>query len=287
MMFSTIFLASLVGMLFCTVDGKKNSVRKLHFYNEEKNVPLAVSLAAPNHLRQETISLESSNNYVKMKGFLEDAAYSGMNADGKCVHPQFKFITALNVCGAASDTIVPAPGPYYMYTIYADPTGNTYYYYDQYFSDSTCTMSVTPLTYVGSNYIAICNEFNELYFARDEPMNPATDNLGYTILTYDTSSNCMTNSYQNGLLEAQYGKLNVCLQVSETSTDPTAGDIEFTSCSPTTGLVTTTYSSTDGTCTGTSTSTTLSPSNACLTADAGWYYTGYTNFGCSTVVTTD
>jgi hypothetical protein len=287
MMYSTIFLVSLISMLLGAANGNKNSMRKLRFSNGSKMVSMNVQVnkGTPN-LRQENvpaISLEASNNYVKMKGFLEDAIYSDMNSDGKCIHPQYKFISALNVCAAASDTTL---GAFYMETVYADPTGNTYYFYDQYFSDSACSMSTTELMYEGSALIAIC-QYTELYFARDYPLNPATDNLGFTLLTYNTASNCMTNNYQMGVLESQYAKVGQCIQISDPNDDPTAGDIEFTSCSPTTGLVTTTYSSTDGTCTGTSTSTTLSSSNACLTPDSSGYYMGYTNYGCSTVVTTD
>jgi hypothetical protein len=286
-MYSAVFLASVIGILLCVADGEKNTARKIRFSHGSDmvtmNLPL-VKKSAPLNLRQENlpaISLESSNNYVKVKGFQEEAIYSGMNSGGKCIHPQWKFVSALNTCGAASDTTL---GAYYMITTYADPTGNTYYFYDQYFSDSACTVATTELMYEDSAYIAICTDYDELYIARDYPLNPATDNLGFTLLTYTTQANCMTNNYEMGVLEAQYGKLNVCIQTSD-SEDPTAGDVKFTSCSSVTGFVTTTYSSTDGTCSGTETVTTLPP-GTCVSEPLG-SYVGYMNYGCSTMVTTD
>jgi hypothetical protein len=251
--------------------------------NLEKNDALTIT---KNHLRKKSadIALESTSSYIRKKGYYEEAYYLNINADGKCVHPAIKQMYGLNACVASAEANPPAP--YAIGSIYADPTGNTYYLYEQWFSDSACTMPVTNTYADYSSFIAICDPaYQELDIVRSEPLNPTTDNLGYSLFIYNTSPNCYTNNYENGVIEASYGKLNDCLQTSNPDDDPTAGDLMFTSCSST-GFVINTYSSTNGTCAGTVETVTLDSTTACLTNDNtinGWAL-GYLNYGCSTVV---
>jgi hypothetical protein len=128
---------------------------KMHFGGSIANLPVTPS--AQNHLRKESVdvALESSA-YIRKNGFYEAAVYNSVNAAGKCVHPEFKQIYAVNVCIASA--VENPPAPYAIGTIFADSTGNTYYLYEQWFSDSTCTHAVTPNTYSDySSFIAICD----------------------------------------------------------------------------------------------------------------------------------
>jgi hypothetical protein len=286
-------IGSFAVLIFVLADARKVFPQtyqgKMHFGGSIATLAdKKVTAAVKNHLRQENvdIAVESSSTYIRKKGFYESAYYNDMNTAGKCVHPEVKQIYGLNVCVATA--MEGAPSSYVIGSIFADPTGNTYYLYEQWFQDSACSIAVTPNTYADySSFIAICDpSWQELDVVRSEPMNPSTDNLGYTVSLYTSQSDCLTNSYQSGVVEAVYGKLGECLQASDPNDDPTAGDVQFVSCSSAGGFVINIYSSTDGSCEGDPTDTyTLDSTTVCTENDYtvnGWAL-GYINYGCSTV----
>jgi hypothetical protein len=233
--------------------------------------------------------LASSNQYVKEKGYFEEAYYAGTSPSNsmKCVSPQYKYVYVLNTCVVSSE-----PGVWYIDMAYADPQGNTYYLYEQEYLDSACTMTSGSPFLLYQSYILICEDLEDpspdddffyndhsLFHTIAEPLNPTTDTMGVSYLNYNTQANCQTNNYAMGVFESAYYHLNECFPAS---TGSSGYDFMFTSCS-TTGLMMSTFTSTDGKCTGTSTPSTSTQADMCMGTSASpfLYASGWLNFGCT------
>lgn len=226
------------------------------------------SKAKPSLRSRSRVSVKESP-IIKMYGSFEMVLY----ANGDCTDAVYKGVLGINVCTLSAPD---HSGQYTKGTVYAYPEWNYYEIDAQYFSDSACTNLLS--TDYTSLPILICDD-NQLDHVISEPLSPTGDNLGYSFLLYDTQSNCANNNYQVGVTEAVYGLLGTCLEG-----DSSTGEVDsvVSSCNSN-QIVVDYYTSTDGSCTGTVTSDTLTASDVCTTSDSTLLdnYFGYSNFGCA------
>jgi hypothetical protein len=243
-------------------------VRIANHYSAGKDLFFAPVPSSKNHLRTTTtteanLASSSSYNVIKVNGYFEAVKYKKT----ACSYPLSKDLILLNTCGPAIND-----GAYVSYKIMADMTQTHLYYATQYFfSDSECQNGVGVAYYEVP--ILKCYK-NSLAHVIKEPLNPKTDNLnGFAIGVFDTQANCQSASSPEGLLEAEYFRLQQCYQDYD-------GDRIFNSCQSNT-LTVTTFTSTDGSCTGSSTVDTVLPSQMC--ANPSWdlsAFSGWLNFVC-------
>jgi hypothetical protein len=259
---------------------------KAHVLNAK---PKASYLRTESHGANVSFSLLStSNQYVEQYGFFEEAYYTKtLSANpSKCASPNYKYTFGLNVCVPWND------GSSYVNYVYADPAGNTYYVYEQDYTDSNCQVLDGDVYLLWSEYILICTDlpdptFDDDFFYNDYslfnaipfPLNPVTDNLGVSYLQYNSQTNCQTNDYSVGVYESSYYKLNLCYGAGSTG-NVDSSDVMFTGCNSSTGLSMNTFTSTDGTCSGTWTPSSIMHSDMCAQDAFFLYSMGWLNFGC-------
>eukprot|EP01040_Poterioochromonas_malhamensis_P008534 gene8534-9235_t len=208
---------------------------------------------------------------IKMYGYFERVLY----VNGDCTSPISKSVIAINVCSLSADP--DHAGQYNKASVFAYPDWNYYEIDTQYFSDPACTTLSSTETFTLP--ILICND-NELDHVINYPLSPSDDNLGFSLLLYNSQSNCQTNNYQVGATEAVYAPLNLCLEPDDPSEDV---DTMVVSCSST-ALVINQYTTNDGTCGGAPNSSTLYANNWCTTSGDDTIldvYYGYSNYGCA------
>jgi hypothetical protein len=279
-----IFLALLCVLQYCQARPKviiEDIVANHRHKSNEKGLNPVISSDATKFktsLRTVSNSVSLTNTYVNEKGFYEIAVYGKISSSGKCQFPVAKFIYAIDICATTDNQ----PGYWVVDYVYADPTGNTYYEYEQLFSDSSCSTPSQDPVYTSNEYILICQGNNvygwTLYHTRQQLLDPLYDNLGFTWLTYDSSSDCLANNYAVGALEALYLRLNACYPATNGG-----GDIKYTSCDQSTGLTIVNYYSTDGSCSGTSETVVMTSADTCTDGSSSLgYYLGWFNFVCST-----
>ncbi len=228
-----------------------------------------VARNSKNSLRKEDLKVDLST-YVKVYGYFETVTYTVNYGNGTCSNAVGKLLSVLNTCAPSAYHY----GEYYRATVIAYPEGHTYYWYDQFFSDSSCCNPISDYVMEFADWILIC-ENNTMEHVISEPLNPLTDNLGgFALLLYDTQSNCTNNDYTEGVLESMYGRLNYCFQGDY-------GDEIYVSCSST-ALVKQSFPSHDGTCSGAPVETIFSPNNICTSGNTtlSEMYAGWTNYQC-------
>mmetsp|Transcript_7574 Transcript_7574/g.8256 ORF Transcript_7574/g.8256 Transcript_7574/m.8256 type:complete len:275 (+) Transcript_7574:41-865(+) len=207
---------------------------------------------------------------IKMYGYFEIVLY----ANGDCTNAVYKGVLGFNICTLSADP--DHSEQYTKATVYAYPEWNYYEIDAQYFSDSACTNLLS--TDYTTLPILICDD-SQLDHVISKPLSPTGDNLGYTFLLYDTQSNCLTNNYQVGVMEAEYGILGTCIEG-----DSSTGEVDsvVSSCNSN-QVVINSYTSTDGSCSGTVTSQTVTTADVCENSDDTLLdnYLGYSNFGCA------
>ena len=213
-------------------------------------------------LRQESVSLESTNN-VKMSGWFESVSYDPTWYKN-CKHPFFKNVVSLNVCGPSEDI-----GYYGILTAVAHPQSNYYTLTQTFYTDSACSQEYSSFEY--KNPILICRD-DALFHVIPAPLNPATDNLnGFAYGVFSSASLCSQGDGE-GLLEAYYIKLNYCYETDN-------GDVMWSSCDSN-GLTEVSYSSTNGSCKGTGVPTTYTQADTCTDTDSLFWFTGSPTFVC-------
>lgn len=209
-------------------------------------------------------------------GYYEAVSYLGGKVSNECVDPVMKVNYAINVCAPSFSQ----SGQYMLAWLYADAQANTYYAYNQFFSDPSCDTALTQPALQFQRPILICSQPDqtgwELNHIISKPLDPVTDNLGIALLVYDTQSNCQANNFNQGVLESLYARLNYCYKSKN-------GDFLYSDCSSS-SLTITQYTSTDGSCTGTPTVTILNSGNTCMSGDknVAGSYLGWETWGCAT-----
>lgn len=208
---------------------------------------------------------------IKMDGFLEAVKYE----TGDCQNAKSKTVVTFNLCTASADP--DHTGEYNQATIYAYPEFNYYDIYSQYYNDSACQTFLSSYEYVLP--ILICDD-SELDHVISQPLSPTGDNLGFSLLLYNTQDNCVSNNYEVGVIEAVYSHVNLCFPAAEPSDGDT--DTMVASCNST-NVVVNVYSTKDGSCGGYPVQHVLSSSTSCSSGNMTLLnnYFGYFNFGCA------
>jgi hypothetical protein len=224
------------------------------------------SKKATGNLRRDAKLKVDLQEYVSVSGYFEAVIYG----KDTCVHPEFKELYPVQMCALSVEN----PGLYSMAWVYSVPNFNYYDIYQQEYHDSACTQPANDPYFIDWFDILICTDYS-LDHMIDLPLNPRQDNLGITMMTFNSQQNCMNNNFKEGSLESYYARLSTCYQ-SDT------GDIKFPSCNTDGSLNMKTFTSTDGSCTGTSTLT--SYTHSCddngMTTINGFVY-GWMNFNCA------
>lgn len=263
------FLALVSSVYSSSVDSVDNPLAGKKFHEVMKEFLTAhdngVKQPGSKQLREASANIKTTAE-VNKKGWFESVIYSSTWYKN-CKHPWYKDVGLIGTCALADDL-----GNYTTLGVTAYTDSRAYYLTQSLYSDPACTQEV--YWHTKSYPILICSQ-DTLFHVIPAPLNPKTDNLnGFAYGIYSSVSAC-TDGSADGLLEASYLKLNFCYQ-SDT------GDIMWTSCTSS-GLTQVTYSSTDGTCTGTASApVTWTSADTCSGTDlgSGWWFGGPSTFVC-------
>lgn len=239
--------------------------------------------------------MSSSSSSVDLQthtesGWLEMVQYG----KDSCHYPLTKQILALNTCGAYPNYPSPSPSssptPFVTITTLATRSTHLYNTTLSFYSDSSCTTSITTSSSSYNFGILHCKKYSYytdfgnypyLIHTREIPLDPMLDNLDVAIGIYNNQENCQyTNDqdseYSQGLLEIWYYRFN------NGCGNYNGQDFIITGCSDS-SIIGWLYESNDFSCTGSVSSWEWSwPDETCSEmGNLGGVFEGYLNFVCS------
>ena len=235
----------------------------------------------------ESSSMQDNGGWiVKDSGYYEYVYYGYKNLEnGSCHRPLYKHVTKINQC-IASDL---HPGTSYRFYVKANPQKNLYQSWFEYFEDSQCYHTkekVDTTQNIQRELILLCGFLApHLYLMNHvigKPLNPVHDQLGASILLYESKTKCEANNFRLGVIESVYFSVGVCVPAIGKANG--TFDHIWSECSKEHGLRQIEYWSKDGSCSkGIRRTFTYRPRDRCGKhgrSSVGGYARGWWNFVC-------
>jgi sugar lactone lactonase YvrE len=271
-------------------DGKKEAAAHVSQHHLRTNEVISASNSAAVSTLSNPSGHPDGNDdgWVDQHAYYEYVYYMHKDfVDDKCRYPVYKYVTKLDQCYRSSDH-----SGYYRFHVRAHPEGNAYRSWIEFYSDPACMNFQHKEQLDGhQENILMCTYLEPNFFmmnhAIDHPLNPKYDQLGFSVLTYETHSHCASNNFLHGVIDSVYLRLGMCIPAMS------AGEYDqiWTECSPEHGLVGMEFWSTDGTCgIGIKNSHVVHTHQSACSNDAssiGGYGRGWMNFVCSSVTKVD
>jgi len=148
------------------------------------------------------------------------------------------------------------------------------------YSDSACTQSATvqfTATLEASCATTPFGIYGIVTTSTTVPTSFDSATAGVNYIIYSTSSKCTSNAMSSGVYSWYWAPMNTCYSANKA----TGGyDLKYTSCSGST-LKYTLYTTSNGSCGGTGTATTVTAGSQCSAEETWQTFEGYPNFYCT------